>query len=324
MNKQKDLISVVVPVYNVEEYLARCIKSILNQTYRNLQIILADDGSTDSSGEICDTFKSDKRVEVIHKKNGGLSSARNAALPYIKGKYVTFIDSDDWVDLDFIQTLYSNAIKYNSEISAGGYYIALDNGKTTSYFGKDNSCKIMDSEEALGSFLLHDGMGVTVWGKLYKTTLWNNVRCPEGKLHEDQYTTYKLLDLANVIVFDKQPLYYYYRRDNSIGHSKFTERSYDLYNGIHEEYNFISKKYPNILDKAKIERDVWELVFVNMMIRSNVYAEDIICDVKKHVKKDMKLIMHSNHLNNIRKLEMWLFSHNFKIYKCVYLKYKNN
>lgn len=102
MNKSKDLISVVVPVFNVEAFLNRCVNSILNQSYKNLQVILVDDGSTDSSGKICDTFKSDRRVEVIHKNNGGLSSARNAALPYIKGKYVTFIDSDDWIDLNFI------------------------------------------------------------------------------------------------------------------------------------------------------------------------------------------------------------------------------
>lgn len=324
MDKFKDLISVVVPVFNVEKFLNRCVNSILNQTYKNLQVILVDDGSTDSSGKICDTFKSDRRVEVIHKNNGGLSSARNAALPYIKGKYVTFIDSDDWVDPDFIQILYSNAIKYNSEISVGGYYIALDNGKATSYFGKDNSCEIMDSEEALGSFLLHDGMGVTVWGKLYKTTLWNNVRCPEGKLHEDQYTTYKLLDLANTIVFDKRPLYYYYQRSNSIGHSKFTRRSYDLYNGIHEEYNFIVKKYPNIKNKAKIERDIWEVVFVNMMIRANRCNMNILYRVRKHIKDDTTIILRSRNLSKIRKVELLLLSFNLKIYKLIYLKFKNN
>lgn len=321
MDKFKDLISVVVPIFNVEKFLNRCVNSILNQTYKNLQVILVDDGSTDSSGKICDTFKSDRRVEVIHKNNGGLSSARNAALPHIKGKYVTFIDSDDWVDLDFIQILYSNAVKYNSEISAGGYYIALDNGKATSYFGKDNSCEIMDSEEALGSFLLHDGMGVTVWGKLYKTTLWNNVRCPEGKLHEDQYTTYKLLDLANAIVFDKRPLYYYYQRSNSIGHAMFNVHSYDLYKGIREEYKFISKKYPNIKNNVKIERDIWEVVFVNMMIRANKCDLDIIYKVRKHLKEDLEIILKSNHLSIDRKIEMILLRVNLKIYKSIYLKY---
>lgn len=315
----EDLISVVVPIYNVEKYLPRCIDSILNQTYKNLQIILVDDGATDSSGKICDSYKSDPRVSVIHKENGGLSSARNAALPYLKGKYVTFIDSDDWVTPDFIEALYKNATAAQAEVSAAGYYIAPENGEPTTVF--DGTKQVMDSAEALGTFLLHDGLGVTVWGKLYLTALWDNVRCPEGKLHEDQYTTYKLLDLANKIVFDSKPRYYYFQRSNSIGHSAFSDRSYDLYNGIHEEYSFISKKYPEVLDLAKLERDIWEVIFVNMMLRSNVKDDKVIKSVRKHVKEDMKLIKNSSHLSKVRKFQLWLFTNNLNIYKLIYLKY---
>lgn len=315
----EELISVVVPIYNVEKYLPRCVDSILNQTYQNLQIILVDDGATDSSGKICDSYTSDHRVSVIHKENGGLSSARNAALPYLKGKYVTFIDSDDWVTPDFIEALYENAITAQAEVSATGYYIAPEDGEPTTVF--DGTKQVMDSAEALGTFLLHDGLGVTVWGKLYLTTLWDNVRCPEGKLHEDQYTTYKLLDLANKIVFDSKPRYYYFQRSNSIGHSAFSDRSYDLYNGVHEEYDFISQKYPEVIDLTKLERDIWEVVFVNMMLRSNVKDDEVIRSVRKHIKEDMNLIKNSSHLSKVRKIQLWLFSKNLVLYKKAYLKY---
>lgn len=318
---EKDLISVVIPVYNVEKFLKRCVTSILKQSYTNLQIILVDDGSTDLSGSICDSFKNDKRITVIHKSNGGLSSARNAALPYLKGEYVTFVDSDDWVKRDFIKVMYKNAIRYNADISAIGYYIALENGVNRSYFGKDTSCRVMNSAQALSTYLLYDGMGVTIWGKLYKTILWDKIRCPEGKLHEDQYTTYKLLDLANRIVFDKHPLYFYFQRNNSIGHSNFSKRSYDLYNGIQEEYNFISKKYPSVRNNTKLERDIWELVFVNMMIRSKSLNKKIILKVQRHVRSDIKLINRSKHFSVIRKLEMCSFALNLKLYKLFYLKY---
>lgn len=321
MTKNEELISIVVPVYNVEDYVERCAKSIFNQSYSNLEIIFIDDGSTDSSGKICDTFEKDKRVTVIHKENGGLSSARNAALPYLHGNYVTFIDSDDWVEPNFVKLMHDNAVKYKAEISAVGYFIAPEKKQAYSYFGKDVSCKVMSNKEALSTFLLHDGLGVTVWGKLYKTSLWDTVKCPEGKLHEDQYTTYKLLDLANRIVFDKHPMYYYYERSNSIGHSAFSNRSYDLYNGIHEEYNFISKKYPDVIDDAKLERDIWEVVFVNMMLRSDIKDPNVVKNVHQHIKEDMKLIIHSHHLSNIRKLQMILFVVSFRLYKKIYLRY---
>lgn len=323
MIKSESLITIVVPVYNVEKYLFRCVNSILNQTYKKLQIILVDDGSTDSSGKLCDSFKSDKRVSVIHKINNGLSSARNAALPLVRGEYVTFIDSDDWVDKNFIEILYKNLVKANADISVVGYYISPEQGKEHSYFGKDVNVEVMDSKQALGTFLLHDGLGVTVWGKLYKTILWKNIRCPEGKLHEDQYTTYKLLDLANKIVFDKVPLYHYYQRSTSIGHSSFSIRSYDLYDGIHEEYSFIINKYPDIKENAKLERDIWELVFVNMMLRANINNKKIIKKVHQHISSDSNIIFSSNHLSRIRKIQMWLFTHTFYIYKFVYKNIKN-
>lgn len=317
-----EIISVVVPVYNVEKYLNRCVNSILNQTYNNLEIILVDDGSTDNSGKICDSYKSDSRVQVIHKSNGGLSSARNAALPYITGNYVTFIDSDDWIDPNMIRIMYNNAINNHAEISVVGYYMAPEDDEDIySYFGSDTTCTVMTRKEALATYLLHDGLGVTVWGKLWKKNLWDTVKCPEGKLHEDQYTTYKLLDQANRIVFDKHPLYYYFQRSTSIGHSKFSNKTYDLYYGIREEYQYIVGKYPDLKNAMEIASCIWEIAFINIMIRSNAEEPNVIKNVQKHVRSSIKLLISSKHLNKVRKMQYLLFAINETLYKKMYLQW---
>lgn len=210
-------VSVIVPVYNVEEYLERCINSILNQTYRNIEIILVDDGATDESGKICDDYeKKDERIRVIHKKNGGLSSARNAALDVVRGEFITFVDSDDYISNYYIELLYKALCDANADISVCDFKKGTENNYS---FKKNNYSKkqVFLSEACLEQWHSHNKKNETVaWGKLYKADLFGNIRFPVGKIHEDIYVTHCLVARARKICFIKTELYYYFQRAGSI------------------------------------------------------------------------------------------------------------
>lgn len=240
MENTKDLISVIVPVYNVEKYLPQCIDSILNQTEKNLEIILVDDGSLDNSGKICDEFsKKDDRIVVIHKKNNGLSSARNAGLEIAKGNYIGFVDSDDWLDKSMYEILLKLLKENNSDISCCDFF------KTAN---SDGSIPHIDNEiinsynniESLNNFY-NDLYTQTVvaWNKLYKRELFKDISYPVGKIHEDEGTTYKLYYKANKITYTNRPLYYYRITPNSITTSKFNKKRLDIIDVYDEKVKFI-------------------------------------------------------------------------------------
>lgn len=215
-----ELISVIVPIYKVEKYLPQCIHTICNQTYRNLEIILVDDGSPDSCGQLCDEYAGqDNRIRVVHKKNGGLSDARNAGLQVATGKYVMFIDSDDYLHLQMIEILYKNLIENDADLSICGLKLIPENEKG------DFQCRmkeietivIENNEERLQYFFGNTQVIFTVaWNKLYKREHFKDIRYPKGKLHEDEFTTYKILDLSKKIVYTPVELYFYVQRQDSI------------------------------------------------------------------------------------------------------------
>lgn len=212
----KELITIIVPIYKVEGYLQRCINSILKQTYSNLEIILVDDGSPDNCGKICDEYAiQDERIKVIHKENGGLSDARNAGIDIANGDYITFVDSDDWIHTQYIEKLYSLLVKTNSDISICNFT------KTNTENVQIDNCKEDVLEftnlEALEQFYDKFSVQIVVaWGKLYKKCLFKNIRFPIGRIHEDEFTTYKLLYKANKIALTTNPLLYYWQREDSI------------------------------------------------------------------------------------------------------------
>lgn len=320
-NNQAPLITVVVPIYKVEEYLDECVQSILNQTYHNLEIFLVDDGSPDRCGEMCDTYaEKDSRVKVIHQKNRGLSGARNSAIDIATGEYITFVDSDDYLKEDMVETLYQEVLQYNAEIATAAYESFFEDGSRASN-PHDGKIFVYSKEEALDCFLFNDYLTPCVWGKLYSISLWKEVRCPEGKLFEDQFTTYKLIDQCKKVVYDTTPRYYYRKRMGSIGHSSFSERTYDLYDAIHEEYNYISQKYPKECPNIAVARITWEIVFVNMMIRSDAIEIKTVVDVQRFAKKNIKKILQCKYINGMRRVQIVLFSYAFGLYKVMYKKF---
>lgn len=239
------LISVIIPVYKVERYLKRCVDSVLNQTYTNLEIILVDDGSPDLCPKICDDYATlDSRVKVVHKENGGLSSARNAGLDICTGEYLAFVDSDDFLSKRFIECLYRAIIEKCVNVSVAEYRAFERNEKLFEKKIPDNYVvEKMPLEKIMAcysSIYSHDSMLTIVsWNKLYKAILFNRVRFPEGKLYEDAATTYKILNQCDEIAFVKHQLYYYFLRQNSIsGNEGFTERYLDLFDALKETNEF--------------------------------------------------------------------------------------
>ena len=247
---EKDLISVIVPVYNVEKYLDRCLESIINQTYKNIEIILVDDGSNDNSGNICDDYaKKDSRIKIIHKENGGLSDARNAGIAIARGDYITLVDSDDYILNDYVEFLYDNLIENNADVSICKHYVKYDDGgRIDTSSGK---LYVLNSKECLEMMLYCDDMDVSAWAKLYKTELFKNVKYPKGQLFEDSATTYKLIDKAKKIAFNSKAKYIYYIRKNSITTAEFNPRKMDLIKSTNEMCNYVIDKYPELAKAAK-------------------------------------------------------------------------
>ncbi|HEM2815488.1 TPA: glycosyltransferase [Streptococcus suis] len=244
---KEELVSVIVPVYNVEKYLSQCLDSIIHQTYKNLEIILVNDGSTDGSGKICDDYAAkDGRIKVIHQENGGLSDARNKGLDLMTGQFVTFVDSDDYLENNCIHTLYTYACTCKTDISIGKF---IEFEENTSQFlfhnhlNNGNKIEFLTGDQCLErhhKYFL--SIFVTAWAKLYRTSLFNDsnpckkIRYPLGVLHEDQYTTHKLFFKSNKIVFVNDYLYVYRVRKNSITNTPLSDkRIMDNIRGLEEK-----------------------------------------------------------------------------------------
>lgn len=213
---QNKKVSVIVPVYNMEKYLSRCVDSILAQTYANLEVILVDDGSKDSSPAICDKYaERDGRIKVVHKENGGLSSARNAGLDVASGDYIGFVDSDDYISSDMYSQLCRRLDNSDCEIANVMYVRADENGKTTPSKVPHNTDKEISSEQFARELMLHTG-DVSVCTKLFKSELFNNIRFPEGKLNEDLLFILDVLGRVKKIAFVAYVGYFYFTRSGSI------------------------------------------------------------------------------------------------------------
>lgn len=242
---EKEKISVIIPVYDVEPYLEKCINSVLNQTYQNLEIILVDDGSPDLCGNICDTYaKKDNRIKVIHKENSGLSDARNRGLDIATGDYIGFVDSDDYITENMFKTLYELLKTYQADISTVSFY-EIFNGKV---IGVRDSKKleVMNKKEALKELYRDDKIQSYCWNKLFKRELFEGVRFPSGKNFEDIPTTLLLFEKSNVVVRLEKPEYYYMRRNDSIVGKRNFKTYNDYIDVIFNKYFYMFDKYPEL------------------------------------------------------------------------------
>lgn len=320
------LISIIVPIYKVEMYIRKCVESIINQTYENLEIILVDDGSPDNCGIICEEYAvQDKRIKVIHKQNGGLSSARNVGLDIASGEYIGFIDSDDFIESDMYEALYSALIKHNADISVCGRYIVKGNRITTI---SDTEVPVEFTKcEALKELVLdeYSGMKNFAWDKLYKSELFENVRYPEGKCFEDIFTTYKLFALCNKIVDIKSPKYYYLLREDSICGTNSPSKRYDYYQANMECLEFIKRTQPllsNMCDRQLFNR----LQFcLNDILLLDFKKDDYVIEIKDILAKlkDNYLRLKDNDQMGLKqKMSLLYIAKHPDLYSSVYPGYK--
>ena len=249
----KNKISVIVPVYGVEQYLDKCIESIVGQTYENLEIILVDDGSPDNCPAMCDKWaRKDSRIKVIHKENGGLSDARNVGIEAATGEYLAFVDSDDWLNTEMYQKLYDAMIKEDADYCACNI-VSWFNENRQIENNKREYC-VGNSEEFIGRLYNQAQFPVAAWCKLVKRTTWGAVRFPVGKIYEDAFTTYRIIDRAEKIVQIPDALYYYRIRENSIMTSHFSLKRLMLNEVWKENYLFVKSHYPKY---SIIARSFW-------------------------------------------------------------------
>ncbi|MBR2712095.1 MAG: glycosyltransferase family 2 protein [Bacilli bacterium] len=293
--EKNELISIIIPVYNVEQYLKRCIDSVTSQTYKNIEILLIDDGSTDNSGQLCDDLsKTDNRIKVYHKKNGGLSSARNMGLKKIKGKYVYFLDSDDTIDLNCIEEMYNAAIANQCDIVITPY-INIKDGKEKQYFKIMNS-KVMDIKAALKEMLLSNYFDVSACGKLYKINVVNNIEFPIGMLCEDNGTTYKFVMNTKKVYYLNKTFYKYYVNSNSIMTGSFNFKKYDLIILTDTMCKDVEEKYKELSDACFRRKVYARLSFLRQALTSkNVNKkDDRIIESKTFIKTNYRRIMSGN------------------------------
>lgn len=241
-------ISVVVPVYNVASYLGRCLRSLGSQTFKNIEIILVDDGSTDGSGELCDDAAChDERIKVIHKANGGLSDARNVGIAAATGTWIFLLDSDDYVSPYCFSRMLEVAISEDADI-VECQFMCVSAHDAFNWSAPDGQVVALNKEEALAKFLDYDGTWIMAWNKLYKADLFIELAFPKGKLNEDEFITPYLVDSCHRYAIISDELYAYYQRPGSIMHSGFSDGRLDVLDAHAERYAHFSAKYPGVYD----------------------------------------------------------------------------
>lgn len=250
-----DLISVIVPVYKVEKYLRRCVDSILNQTYENLDVILVDDGSPDECGTICEEYAlRDSRVRVIHKENGGLSSARNAGIDTAKGDYLAFVDSDDWIEPETYAYQMGLIKKYGVKLCCTGRYdVEEATGEKTVGLCPPKEEKI-SAQELVGRIFLWDNVDSAACDKLCHRSLFVGHRYPVGRVCEDVPVTYRVILETDYAAMGNKPLYHYYHREGSITQSRISEKTFHFSQHTGEIYDYIRENYPEIAPQAEYLR----------------------------------------------------------------------
>lgn len=300
MNEEK--ISIIVPVYNVEAYLERCVESILKQTYTNLEILLVNDGSTDKSGELCDKLAlRDHRIRVIHKENGGLSDARNRGIDEASSNLIGFIDSDDYIDEDMYETLYRQMVASKADLSMCGHYDVYHQ-IPEKQVAEIKTWELMP-EEAIKMVMEAKILSVTAVNKLYKKALFEQLRFRIGKIAEDAFIMVDLIHQCSKIVATNEKKYYYVHRENSITTQKFSLKFLNVIEAYEQNAKIISENYPDLYDVA-IMRLNWAYFYVlDRLLVDNDFKDKVLEDrLISYLKKNKKSILMDSRFTRARKM----------------------
>ena len=310
----KEKISIIVPVYNVEAYLERCVESILKQTYTNLEILLVNDGSTDKSGELCDKLAlRDHRIRVIHKENGGLSDARNRGIDEASSNLIGFIDSDDYIDEDMYETLYRQMVASKADLSMCGHYDVYHQ-IPEKQVAEIKTWELMP-EEAIKMVMEAKILSVTAVNKLYKKALFEQLRFRIGKIAEDAFIMVDLIHQCSKVVATNEKKYYYVHRENSITTQKFSLKFLNVIEAYEQNAKIISENYPDLYDVA-IMRLNWAYFYVlDRLLVDNDFKDKVLEDrLISYLKKNKRSILMDSRFTRARKMSFLVLCLSRKLY----------
>ncbi len=300
-------ISIIIPVFKVEEYLPKCIESIIGQTYTNLEIILVDDGSPDKCGAICDEYaKKDSRIRVIHKENAGVAMARNDGIEIATGDYISFIDSDDWIAENAYEVLYNGLKEHDAECSVGGCVTVLEkDGVLEPQERERKGVYCLSAQEAMKGVLLG---GSAVWNRLFKKEVFQEIRFPVGRVNDDEVVALHAYAECKKIVFLDEDTYYYRIRSNSITTSKFSLRKVDCYYNSADNLEFIKKVCPELIPCAEfkyIKAMLYSYVNLKRM-KKDEKAKSVLKNIKKDIKANKSMALKNSYITLPMKVLMIL------------------
>ena len=299
--EKEELVSIIVPTYNVERYIKACLDSLLNQSYKEIEILIVDDGSTDKTPEICDLYeKKDNRIRIFHIEHKGVAVARNVGVEESKGKYCTFVDSDDFVSREFVSTLLDGIINYDADVSIVKVLDVKEDANIVDFdnYNDEVVFHYVDKINVAKSTLNDDEINCGVCNKLFKKSIFDGIKFPNGKVLEDVATFYKLIDKTNKIVITDSIRYFYRIRKGSITHSINIPLYTDKIQIEKERYEFYENKYPNLLEN--------NLHYYKALLECYPYISK---EYKKIVKEDFKNIYPrvKNYLDTKDKIKIFVF-----------------
>jgi glycosyltransferase involved in cell wall biosynthesis len=284
-------VSIIVPIYKVEKYLKRCVESLLDQSYRNLEIILVNDGSPDNCGLMVDELaKLDSRIIPVHKENGGLSDARNLGMQYVTGNSTAFVDSDDWVDPHFISQLVDHSLKYGADVVQSAFFYAYPGYLLYDdrFYSENNPPLLLDNQTLMKELVINERVKNFAWGKLYKTDLIRDLPFKKGVLFEDVFWAHQVMQRVNRYVILHDPMYYYFQREDSIV-SAYTPKNLDILRGLKERHLVIEKHYKELINES------YRMLLRTHMIHYNLLLANRNKDRKGHFRKGIRSFLKENY-----------------------------
>lgn len=303
----KGLISIIVPIYKVEKVLDRCIRSIVCQTYSDLEIILVNDGSPDNCPDICDRWeKKDSRIKVIHKENGGLSDARNAGLEFANGEFIGFVDSDDWIAPEMYERLLNSMIQNNSDIAACSVEMVWENNSQSRMLTQQKNC-VLNRKEAQLELLIESKLKDPVWYKLYRKSVIEGMFFEKGKYHEDVFWSYRAIGNANSVSIIDYIGYYYWQRGESIMGEKYSLKRLDAVEGKCNRQEYFKEYFPELESKGLV--DLWFTCLYQGQVALKELSQKEVLQVFQRLKEVLKKYpILKKSFKDIKKMHrIWIF-----------------
>lgn len=311
-------ISLVIPVYNVQDYLEECLDSVLLQDYENFEVVAVNDGSTDNSRKILDSYeRSDSRIRVVDQRNKGLAGARNTGVAAARGDYIAFVDSDDYVTPDYLSAMAANAFAYDADISICGR--AIDsNGSCVHHVRSGFSGRSLEPAEAFRALNSYSSFDMSMCGKLFKAGLFDGIEFPEGKNSEDQFVCYRLLLKANRVYYEDKPYYVYRHREGSI--SRGSRVNIFPIEASHEQLKYVEALYPELIYAAEASCFFSQVAVYNAYaIRNRDIPDEISEIILSEPKSYLSSVLGNSDIPKIKKIQALAYCFARSAYKCIYL-----